>query len=180
MQDKHIKDLVIALGVILLIAFGFHGYILFYRTNSISEQSEFLTRAIDEGLLNQIQQIEESIKERKVFVFTVNKDPLRQDLIVQTKLDLQKQWADMVRSMMRLTAILKDSEGTQKAMIAFGGQTHLVQIGDVLNNKTITSISSDKVYFEEDGKIGFLTVEPIPPKPVQLDQNRSSTPEYNW
>jgi len=180
MQDKHIKDLVLALGVILLIAYGLYGYIQFFKTQSIPEQSEYLTRAIDAGLLKQIQQIEESIKQRKEFVFNVAKDPLKQDLIVQTKLDLQKQWEDMVRSMMRLTAVLKDSEGTQKAMIAFGGKTHLVKIGDVLNNKKITKISTDKVYFEENGHTGHLVVQPIPPKPTKLQEQGSGTPEYNW
>lgn len=180
MQEKNVKDLVIGLGVLAIIAFSFRCYMLFHQVNRVPEESRYSRLALDQNLLNQIQQIEESITERKNFKFTVEKDPLKQDLIVQTRLDLRKQWEDMVRSMMRLTATFKDSENRQKAMIAFGGKDHIVEVGDVINNKKITRITFDEVYFQEGGHTGVLKVEPIPPKPVQLERSVNPALEYNW
>ena len=180
MQEKYIKDLAIALGVIVLIVLGARDYYLYNKINVVPAQSIYSTIALDASLLNQIQQIEDSIRERKDFKFTVNRDPLKQDLVVQTKLDLMKEWEEMVKRMMRLTATFKDSQGNQKAMIAFGGKENVVGVGDVLNNKKITNITLDKVYFTEGGNQGHLTLQPIPPRPAQIDPKQSAERSYNW
>jgi len=92
MQEKHIKDLVIGIAFIMLLVFTVNDYSLYHKTNKIPKESKYTNIALDETLLSQIQSIEHSIKDRKSFNFTVTKDPLLQDLIVKTRLDLQKQW----------------------------------------------------------------------------------------
>ncbi len=179
MQEKHIKDLVIALAFIMLLVFGVVDYNLFTKVQKVPFDSKYTNIAMDETLLAQIQSIEHSISDRKSFNFTVTKDPLLQDLVVKTRLDLQKQWEEMVASMMRLSATFTDSFGRKKAMIAFDGKNNLVSVGDVIGGRKITDITNDKVYFTENGYKGFLEVQKIPPKPVELDETKKEK-QYNW
>lgn len=179
MQDKYLKDFVIGLIVIMIIAFMFNDYRLFTKARAIPEQSKYSNIALDENLLSKIQSIETTINDRKMFTFTVTKDPLQQDLIVKTKVDLQNQWEDMVRSMMRLSATFTDSKGQKKAMIAFQGRDNLVGIGDVVGGRKIVDIQNQRVYFTENGYKGFLDIQKIPPKPVELDTQKQEN-QYNW
>ena len=173
MQDRYVKDLAIALGVILLIVFGIRNYFFYHRIVKVPAESRYSQLALSEELLERITQIEESIQERKQFRFTVRRDPLKQDLIVQTRLDLLKEWEEMVRRMMRLTAIIEDDMGNQKAIIAWDAKNTVVGVGDIINNKRITRITDDRVEYTEAGKTGTLTPQPIPPKPPQLERGRT-------
>jgi hypothetical protein len=174
MQDKYIKDLALAIVVIALIVFSIRNYYLYNRVSAVPDESIYSAMALDAALLNQIQQIEESIRERKDFRFTVNRDPLRQDLIVQTRLDLLHEWEQMVRRMMRLSATYFDESGNQIAMIAWNGTDNVVRIGDVLNNRRITGISENSVTYTEAGSTGTMNLQPVPPRPVQLDSRQRS------
>jgi len=137
--------------------------------------------ALGESLLSQIQLIETSIRERKEFRFTVDRDPLRQDLIVQTRLDLLAEWEAMVRAMMRLSAVLIDDTGSDhRAMIAWNGLNNVVSVGDVLNNRRITGISSSSVTYVEGGRRGEMTLQPVPPRPAQLDTRSRAERSFNW
>ncbi|HPY96036.1 MAG TPA: hypothetical protein PL063_02350 [Candidatus Cloacimonadota bacterium] len=179
MQEKHIKDLVIAIAVIMLLVFTINDYSLYNKVNKVKKESIYANIALDEGLLAQIQSIEKSITDRKSFTFTVTKDPLLQDLIVKTKQDLQKQWEEMVSSMMRLSATFTDSDGQKKAMVSYGGKNHLLGIGDVLANRKITKIESDRIHFSEGNYKGEIVIQKIPPKPKELDENAKEK-QYNW
>lgn len=181
MQDRYLKDLAIGLAVIMILVFIANNYYNYQKADKVPQQSVYSKIALDEQLLTKIQTIENSISDRKMFHFNVNKDPLQQDLIVKTKQDLQKQWEDMVKSMMRLSATFTDSKGQKKASIDFQGKFHLVGIGDVIpgTNKKIVDIENTRVTFSESGYKGFLDVQKIPPKPVELDEKKAEN-QYNW
>ena len=166
MHDKHVKDLAISLGVIILIVIAFRAYFLYNKTSSVPVDSIYSRLALDSALMNQIQQIEDSINDRKEFVFTVLRDPLKQDLIVQTRLDLLREWEEMVRRMMRLSAVLIDNDGNQTAIIVWNGRNNSVKVGDVLNNRRITNITLDRVEYIEGGQRGYMVRQAIPPRPV--------------
>jgi len=177
MQDRYIKDLALALGVILLIVFAIRDYYIYNLTMKVPTESRYKHLSLSQELLDQIAQIEDSIKERKEFRFTVKRDPLKQDLIVQTRLDLLKEWEEMVRRMMRLTATIDDGE-SQRAIIEWNAKSNVVVVGDILNNKRITHISADFVEYTEGGMRGTLVPQSIPPKPEQL-QGRKLDPRGN-
>ncbi len=181
MQDKYLKDLVIGLTIIMLLVFIGNDYYTYNKAKDVPVQSKYANIALDANLLAKIQSIENSISDRKMFHFTVTKDPLQQDLIVKTKMDLQKQWEDTVRSMMRLSATFTDSKGRSKATIEYQGQNHYVGVGDVIpgTNKKITEIQNSRVYFVESGYKGMLDVQKIPPKPVELDEKKAEN-QHNW
>ncbi|MCL1826879.1 MAG: hypothetical protein FWG20_02455 [Candidatus Cloacimonetes bacterium] len=178
MQDRYIKDLALSLGVIILIIFGIRVYYLYAKVSKVQEHSIYSQRALSPELLDQIAQIEDSIKERKNYRFTVRRDPLKQDLIVQTRLDLLKEWEEKVKRMMRLTAIIGEDEN-QRAIIEWNAKSNVVAVGDVLNNKRITRIGVNEVDYIENGIKGTFVPQPVPPKPVQLDRGRSTSNRGN-
>lgn len=179
MQDKYLKDLVIGLVVVMLIIFTVNDYRLFHIAGKVPNQSKYTTIALDEQLLVQIQGIEHSINDRKNFSFTVTKDPLLQDLIVKTKMDMQKQWENMIASMMRLSATFIDSKGVRRAIIDYQGKNNTVGVGDYIAGRKIIEIDASRVYFLENGYKGFIDVSKIPPKPEILDEVKSEN-QYNW
>ena len=175
MQDRYIKDLALALGVIILIVFGVRVFFLYQKEAKVPSDSIYTRLALSPELLEQITQIEDSIKERKEFRFTVRRDPLKQDLIVQTRLDLLKEWEEMVRRMMRLTAVIEDETGGKSAIISWNGKNNRVEVGDVLNNKRITRIEMDRVEYSEGGMRGVFIPQKVPPRPVPLETRNTNT-----
>jgi len=173
MQEKHLKDFTIVVGVIFLLIFTFRVYFFYKQTRSIPHQSRYQSVALDSELMKQIEQIEQSIRARKDFRFTVNRDPLKQDLIIQTRLDLLKEWEDRVRRMMRLSAVFTDTEGNNKAIIVWNGENNVVAPGDMLNNHLITKINAEQVEYEFNGRKGYLQPQPVPPKPVELQTGKN-------
>ncbi|MBC8527244.1 MAG: hypothetical protein ISS28_03665 [Candidatus Cloacimonetes bacterium] len=181
MEQKYIKDFVIALVVILLISFGIKDYYLYNNVKEIKKESKYKEIALGEQLLNQIQNIENSIQDRKQFVFTITKDPLEQHLIVRTQKDLEKQWREKVENMIRLESTIIPENGPKMAAIAYGGKTEIYKIGDKFENGEIVDIREGEITYAYHGKIGILKIQQIPPKPVEISDKKSKKHrEYNW
>lgn len=182
METRHIKDLTVALIVIILIAFLIHMVGIIRNVTDVPAQSIYKDLAIDEELLDQIQQIEESITDRKDFVFTVTRDPLEQNIVVRTQVDLEEEWRKEVEAMMRLAATYIDERGNRLASIDYQGEINLYGIGDYINNNEVISIDSGKVVLAHNDLEQILEVKPIPPKPVAIDRDRRRREEreYIW
>ena len=180
MQDKYIKDITILIGVIILFVISFRVYFLFNKADRVSVESIHVGLGLDQALLDQIKQIEMSIRDRKDFRFTVDRDPLKQDLVVQTQLDLLREWEAMVRRMMRLSSVFIDSEGNETAVIVWNGRNNTVRVGDTLNNKTITRITLDRLYYTEGGRAGTIIRQPVPPRPTAPDTRGRNDRLENW
>lgn len=179
MEHKYIKDFAIALAVIAIFAFGVKIFNDYRNVEAIPIESRFKELALDQSLLEQIQQIEESIQDRKEFVFTVFHDPLEQNLIVRTRVDLEAEWRRKIESMMRLAATFVDEFGNRKASIAYRGAINIYGVGDRIDGKTILEIEQRRIKLRENGFTKELSVEPIPPRPVHLD-DRTREQEYIW
>lgn len=177
MQDKYIKDFVIALSMIMLVVFLIQGVRLYQQANKVLPESKYKKIALSQKLIKQIQEIESSIQDRKMFVFSVVKDPLEQNLIVKTKVDLENNWKSMVESMMRLSATYSDSNGQRRATIAYEGKNYDVHVGDFIAGRKIIDIQQGRVYFSQGGVKGLLDLQPVPAKPVELQDNKKI---YNW
>jgi len=179
MDYRYIKDFVIILAVIMLISFAFSTYYLYQKqVNKYPYESQFTEMAIGEKLLGKIHEIENNINERKQFVFKVEKDPLQQNLIVKTKIDLELQWKREIESMIRLSATMIQKD-RRLASIAYKGENKLYKVGDVIEGREITDIGPGYLKYEYRGTTGKLLLQPIPDKPVEIDNNRENK-EYNW
>ena len=182
MEEKYLKDLVIALIVIALIVLGVKCNSLYSDIKVVPKESKYTNLALGEDLFRQIENIEQSIQDRKDFVFTVTKDPLEQNLIVKTIKDLEKQWRKEVESMVRLESTIVPEIGNKRAMISHKGKTKLYSIGDDFFYGKITDIRQREIVYTYKGKSNILTIQKLPEKPeaIKKDDEVSSDRKYNW
>ncbi|MCF7911886.1 MAG: hypothetical protein K9M99_05125 [Candidatus Cloacimonetes bacterium] len=191
MEQKYLKDFVIVLVVILLLAFGIKTSSLYKKVIEVPDESKYQKMGLGEKLLHQIQEIDTSIRDRKNFYFTVEKDPLEQNLIVKTQKDLEKQWREKVESLIRLEMTILPEIGEKKAAISYKGMTTLYGIGDKFELGQdfssgaigmITDIQPGVITYKYNGKNYEMKLSKIPPKPEKLKtENKSnSIREYNW
>lgn len=179
METRHFKDLAVAIVVIILAVLLFKSVSVVRTVIEVPEESIYKYLALDEQLLDQIQSIEDSISDRKEFTFTVTRDPLEQNLIVRTRVDIEQEWRRMIESMMRLAATYIDEAGNRRAAIDYKGKMELYSVGDYINNNRITNIDSGKITLAQNGREQVLEVKRIPPKPAQID-DRVQREEYIW
>lgn len=182
MEEKYLKDLVIALIVILFIVLGVKCNSLYRDIKSVPVESKYEKLALSEDLFRQIQNIEQSIQDRKEFVFTVIKDPLEQNLIVKTIKDLEKQWRLEVESMVRLESTIVPEVGRKMAAISHKGKTKLYSIGDDFFYGKIIDIHQGKIVYSYKGTENILKLQKLPDKPeaIKNDNEVSQEKKYNW
>ena len=179
METRHFKDLAIAIVVIILIVFLFKAVSIVRTVTDVPGQSVYKDLALDQELIDQIQSIEESITDRKSFVFTVTRDPLEQNIVVRTRVDLEQEWRRQIEAMMRLAATYIDEQCNKRAAIAYEGKTELYGLGDYINNNRVVNIESGRITLAQNGVEQDLEVKPIPPKPVQIQEERRQD-QYIW
>ncbi len=182
MEEKYLKDFVIILVVISLIAFGMKNVSLFSKLKEVPKESKYRELGLGDKLLSQIKEIEESIQDRKDFVFTVEKDPLEQNLIVKTMKDLQAQWHKMIENLVHLESTIIPEVGKRRAVIAYQGKANVYKVGDNFVKGKITAINQGEITYSYRGSVGKIKVKKLPPKPVELQTagKTKSNREYNW
>ena len=183
MEHKYLKDFVIILIVVFMIAFGMKDYNLYHKVNKVPNDSMYKKIALSEGLLTEIHNIEESIKDRKQFVFTVTKDPLEQNLIVKTIKDIEKQWREEVENMVRLESTIVPEHGRKQAAISYKGKTVIYSVGDKFIKGKITDIREGEITYTYQNTVGDLKLQKLPERPQEIKQTTSKTKksrEYNW
>lgn len=182
MEEKYLKDLIIALIVILLIVFGVKCNSLYNDVKVVPHESKYKKLALSDNLFKQIQDIEQSIQDRKDFVFTVTKDPLEQNLIVKTIQDLEKQWRMEVENMVRLESTIVPEVGKKRAAISHKGQTILYTVGDDFFYGKIADIQEGKIVYTYKGTRNILEVQKLPDRPeaIQVESKDSNERKYNW
>jgi hypothetical protein len=185
MEGKYLKDFVIAMIVIFIILFIIKDMNLYSKVKDVKEESKYSEMALGDTLLIQIQGIETSIEERKKFDFTVNKDPLEQNLIVKTMQDLEMQWREEVEQMVRLESTIIPEDGTSKAVISYLGETKIYKVGDKFSEGTITEIRQGEISYKNNSKINIMKIEKLPEKPTVIQKKTSkndkkSKLEFNW
>jgi len=182
MEEKYLKDLIIALVVVLLIVLGVKCNSLYNKIKVVPHESKYKKLALSDNLFKQIQDIEESIQDRKDFVFTVTKDPLEQNLIVKTIKDLEKQWRMEVENMVRLESTIVPEVGRKRAAISHKGKTKLYGIGDDFFYGKIADIQEGRIVYTYRGSKNILNIQKLPDKPeaIQNESEISGERKYNW
>ena len=177
MESRYIKDFTIALVFLMMIAFGIRGYFLYNQSLEFPDQPD-RDKGISTELKKEIQDIEQSIQDRKDFAFTVVKDPLEQNLIVKTIIDIEKQWKKEVEATIRLTGTYLVS-GEKIATIEYQGVREDYRVGDLFEGRKIVDIQKGKILYERGGVQGSLELAPIPEKPKALKKEAILT-EQEW
>ncbi|MCF7858888.1 MAG: hypothetical protein K9N07_06120 [Candidatus Cloacimonetes bacterium] len=182
MEEKYLKDLVIAFIVILFIVLGVKCNSLYNSIKVVPVESKYQKLGLGEDLFNQIQDIEQSIQDRKDFVFTVTKDPLEQNLIVKTIQDLEKQWRIEVENLVRLESTIVPALGEKKAAISHKGKTVIYTIGDDFMFGKIKDIREGEIVYSIRGNDNILKIQKLPEKPEAIKENSNASQErkYNW
>ena len=182
MEHKYLKDFVISIGVLLILAYGIADYFLYRKVKEVPKESVYKKVALEKSLLDKINKIDQSIKDRKNFVFSVTRDPLEQHLIVKTKKDLEKQWREEVKNMVRLEYTMISEDGTKMASIAYKGKNKIYKIGDNFLHGKVIDIQSGKLIYTYYDQKKVMNLSKIPPKPAELQKNFKSNKnnEYNW
>ena len=178
MEARFIKDLALSLIAILLFAFAVIDYLVYSKINTVPQQSIYSDISVNEELMTTIKTIEASIQDRKMFTFNVPTDPLRQDPVIKDKLDRLQAWEDMVANMVRVAATFVDEDNQRVAIIAYQGKSSLYRIGDTVAGRRIDDIKSGQVIYTSGGMRSVMTVQPIPPKPADLEPANNS--DFNY
>jgi type II secretory pathway component PulC len=179
MEARFIKDLALALIFICLFAFAVKDYTIYHKVDQIPQESKYTDISVNEDLINQIQDIESSIQDRKSFTFNVPTDPLRQDPVIKDKLDRLQAWESMVKNMVRVAATFINEDNQKVAIIAYQGKSSIYRIGDTIAGRHIDDINNGTVFYTYGGVRSSMTVQPIPPMPEDLEPGSDFT-DYNY
>jgi hypothetical protein len=179
MEARYIKDLAIALIFICLFAFAVKDYSIYHKVNGVPSESIYSDISVNDSLITKIQLIESSIRDRKSFTFNVPTDPLRQDPVIKDKLDRLQEWENMINNMVRVAATFVDEDNNKVAVIAYQGKSGLYKVGDTIAGRRIDDVRDGTVYYTYNGMRSSMTVQPIPPKPVDLEPASDFT-DYNY
>ncbi len=168
MQFRFVKDLAIALIVILLGFLAVRLVMVENKVSNIPENSVYTQESVSDTLMSQIRTIESSIQDRKMFVFNARKDPLRQGNIIKDKVDRQKEFEEMVRNTFRLSTTAIDEYGNTIAYIEYQDALHAARVGDVVAGRRILEINEKNIRYSMGGST--YTAE-LMPRPVMEEED---------
>lgn len=179
MQLRFVKDLAIALIVILLFALAMRLFAIERGWVKIPVNSIHTKESVSDTLLNKIKTIENSIQDRKMFVFGSNRDPLRQGNIIKDKADREMEFREMLLNTFRLATTARDDYGNKIAFIEYRGTLHEARIGQVIEGRKILNIDDNSIRYSYNGITSTTELAPRPSKPVDDPQAASGT-NGNW
>lgn len=179
MQTRFVKDLAIALIVILLMIMVVRLVMVNQQINTIPERSIYSKESVSDSLMSQIRNIEKSIQDRKMFVFTTKKDPLRQGNIIKDKADRLQEYQEMVRNLFRLATTAVDESGNKIAYIEHQDALHEAREGDTLFGRRIIEIKDKSIRYSMGGNIYTANLMPRPEMPKDDEYKRQGI-SGNW
>ncbi|HNZ33190.1 MAG TPA: hypothetical protein P5518_01390 [Candidatus Cloacimonas sp.] len=180
MQLRFIKDLTIALIVISLFAMAVQLVGLYRSWEAIPDKSVHTKESVSDTLLSRIKSIENSIQDRKMFVFNSNKDPLRQGNIIKDKIDREKEYQEMLKNTFRLATTARDEFGNKIAYIEYQGKLYEARVGDIVEGRRILDIQDKSIRYSHNGIITTTELAPRPAKPVEETTTYGSGTSGNW
>jgi len=167
MQLRFIKDLTIALIVISLFVMAVRLVSLYSSWTKIPEKSIHTKESVSDTLLTKIRSIENSIQDRKMFVFNSSKDPLRQGNIIKDKVDREKEYEEMLKNTFRLATTARDEYGNKIAYIEYQGELIEARVGDTVRGRHILDIQDRSIRYSYNGAVTTTELAPRPAKPAE-------------
>jgi len=179
MQYRFVKDLAIALVFLIVMILAGQLYFIYRNVEEVQDDSRYITEAVSDTLMDRIRTIESSIQDRKMFAFNVNRDPLRQGNVIKDRVDLEREYAELVRNTFRLSSVARDEFGVSYANIEFRGTNHIARVGQVVEGRMITAIGNDSVTYFYNGQTITTRIAPRPPRPTEPD-SRDFISQFNY
>ncbi|PKN77936.1 MAG: hypothetical protein CVU48_09945 [Candidatus Cloacimonetes bacterium HGW-Cloacimonetes-1] len=178
MQTRFIKDFAIALIFIVLIVLGVKLFMEQRTVKVVPDKSIYTKESVSDSLMNKIKTIENSIQDRKMFAFSVTRDPLRQGNIIKDKVDREKEFQQMVLNTFRLATTAIDENGNKIAYLEYQGRTYEGRIGQSIEGRKILDIGQRKITYSYNGSTYNLDLAARPVMPKDKDSNDISN--YNY
>ena len=179
MQLRFVKDLAIALIVILLFAMALRLLSIERQWSKVPVKSIHTKESVSDTLLSKIKRIENSIQDRKMFVFSSTRDPLKQGNIIKDKADREIEFKEMLLNTFRLATTARDEHGNKIAYIEYRGKLHEARIGQVVEGRRIIDIGDNSVRYSFNGVTTTTELAPRPSKPVE-DSQAATSNLGNW
>ncbi len=107
MEYRYVKDLAYILLVASIIVLAVFAVKHYDTEQSVDPKSAYAEQEVDSNLLKKAIEIEQGIKQRKEFTFSISKDPLKQDIILPQKVDEIKLRLQKRYNQIRLYGVLK-------------------------------------------------------------------------
>lgn len=165
MQLRYVKDFAITLIVIVFLILGIRLYSNHFKVKAVPQESVYTKESVSDTLLSKIKGIEKSIQDRKNFVFTISRDPLRQGNIIKDRLDLEREFMENLRNTFRLSSTSIAENGRKIATIEYRDQNYYAEIGSVIEGRRITDIGLDWIKYYYNGNTYTTQVAPRPLMP---------------
>ncbi|MDY0325498.1 MAG: hypothetical protein RBQ87_04895 [Candidatus Cloacimonadaceae bacterium] len=162
MQYRFVKDLAIALIVILLGVLVVRLVVVHRKVSVIPETSIHIQESVTDTLMTRIRTIESSIQDRKMFVFGTRKDPLRQGNIIKDNVDRLKEFEDMVRNTFRLATTAIDEYGNKIAYVEYLDKLYEARVGEVVAGRKILEINDKNIRYSMGGQSYTANLMPRP------------------
>ncbi|MFW5628722.1 MAG: hypothetical protein ACOCG6_05775 [Candidatus Cloacimonadaceae bacterium] len=179
MQTRFVKDLAIGLVVIVLLVLV--GYLVVINRDlvKIPTNSVYSRESVSDSLMSQIRNIENSIQDRKVFVFTTKKDPLRQGNIIKDRADRVQEYEEMLRNLFRLATVAIDEHGNKIAYIEYQDALHAAREGETVAGRKIIEIKDSSIRYTFGGSTLTANLMPRPEMPDENQYQRQGI-SGNW
>lgn len=179
MQYRFVKDLAIALIVILLGAFAIRLVTVERKVSNVPDKSVYSKESVSDTLMTKIRTIEGSIQDRKMFVFNTTKDPLRQGNIIKDNVDRAKEFEEMVRNTFRLSTTAIDELGNRIAYIEYQDALHEARVGQTVAGRRILEINDKSIRYSMGGETFTTQLKPRPVMTVE-DPYQKKGISGNW
>ncbi len=179
MQLRYVKDFAIILIVISILVIGGRLLSLNRSVSKVPDKSIYSKESVSDTLLNKIKGIEQSIQERKNFVFSINRDPLRQGNIIKDRFDQEKEFMDMVKNTFRLSSTSVTDDGQKIATIEYQDMNYYARIGDTVEGRRITDIGDNWMRYYYGGSTYTVELSPRPVMPDFSEIQQQNT-SGNW
>ncbi len=180
MQYRFVKDLAIALIVILIGIMIGRLVVMDRNIASIPESSVHIKESVTDTLMSRIRTIENSIQDRKEFVFNARKDPLRQGNIIKDNVDRLKEFQEKVRNIFRLATTAIDEYGNKIAYIEYQDALHEARVGEMVAGRKILEINDKNIRYSYGGSTYTANLMPRPVMKEEQDPYLKAGISGNW
>jgi hypothetical protein len=135
-----------------------------YHTYKIANRVSFYRReaaqtilGTDEQLTQTVNQLETTLAERHAYEVDLEADPLNLGEVIRSQKLLNRLgFQEMDESdEMRLSCTVVGETGNS-AILKFGGRSHVVEVGDILNGYKVTSIGNQELTMVRGGDVMVL------------------------
>lgn len=144
MEYRYVKDLAYILLVASIIVLAVFATGHYNTEQNIDSKSAYAEQEVDSNLLRKAIEIEQGIKQRKEFTFSISKDPLKQDIILPQKVDEIKLRMQKRYNQIRLYGVLKFDEELLVGIDHKDVESQY-RIGDKILGSTLRIKSADPV-----------------------------------